>query len=582
MPYAREIINSFNSGEWSPLLEGRTDLAKYKSAVRQLINLIPQKFGGATRRPGLRFVDEVKDSSKKTRIIKFQFSAAQSYIIELGNLYMRFYKNSGRIENPPGTPVEIVTTYLEADLFNIQFAQSADVLYMACQGYPPRKLTRTSDILWAIVDVPFTAMPAIWGSGYPGCVTLYEQRAWYANTVNGPDTLWGSQTGNYENFTVGTGLDHESVELTLSSRTLNAISSLAAQAALVALTSGQEHFITGAGGADDPITPSSFNSKSKTKYGSSTQASIEAGNAILFLQRSGRKLREITVDPTSASYVGPFPDLTLLAEHITAGGIKQMDYQQELDSLVWCVRADGALLSLTYEKPQDVVAWARHFTGTAQNASDGKFESVAVIPHPDGDQDQTWVVVNRTIGGATKRYIEYFDTKGGYYGNLNVDCGLVYSGAATGTLGGLTHLIGQTVDILGNGAVYPQQVVNGSGQVTGLMPQVTSAEVGLHFDSTLETMRPELPASSGTIQGAPKKISQITVRLYKSMGGRVAGDQLIYRKSSDHMGAAVPLFSGDKKTSTSGWGTDGTILIQQKQPLPLTVLCVVAVMDTSE
>src|SRR3990172_2358365 len=452
MARTRQIWNSLNSGEWSPLLEGRTDLQKYQSAARVLKNMLPLKFGGAKRRPGTHFAAEVKTSAKATALIPFEFSKSQAYIIEVGDTYMRFYKPPGRIENPPGTAVEIASPYLEADLFKISYAQSSDVLYLACAGYAPRKLVRTSDTVWTLSTVAFTSSP--WGAGpFPAAVNLYEQRSWWANTTSAPDTLWGSQTGSYENLAQGTGLPDEGIEFTLSSRKLNAIEWLAGQRALIAGTAGQEHFISG-GSPDEPITPSNPNAKAPTKYGSASVAPVEAGNAILFLQRAGRKLREILIDPSADAYTGPFADLSLLAEHITEGGIVQMAYQQELDSIVWAIRGGGALLSMTYERQQDVVAWARHFTGTAQDASDGKFESVAVIPHPDQDQDQAWVVVKRTIGGATKRYVEFLDTKGGFYGALNVDSAFTYSGAAVATITGLGHLEGQTVDIVGNGAVF--------------------------------------------------------------------------------------------------------------------------------
>src|SRR6266576_4847234 len=117
MARVRVITNSFNCGEWSPLLEGRSDLAKYHSAAKTVENLICAKFGGVSRRPGTHFVAEVKASANKTRLIPFIFSTVQAYVIELGDQYVRLYRNNGRVENPPATAIEVSTPYLEAEIF---------------------------------------------------------------------------------------------------------------------------------------------------------------------------------------------------------------------------------------------------------------------------------------------------------------------------------------------------------------------------------------------------------------------------------------------------------------------------------
>lgn len=576
MARVRTILNSFNSGEWSPELDGRVDLAKYRNSCKTLENAIALKEGGASRRPGTHFAAEVKTSAKHTRLIPFVFSTVQAYIIEVGDQYMRFYKDNGRIENPPGTPVEIVTTYLEADLFDLHFTQSADVLYITCQKYPPRRVTRTSHIAWAIIDVPFVATPAEWGAvNYPAAVTLIQQRSVWAGNVSDPDTLWFSKVGDYEDMTVGVG-DGDGFKATLASNKVNAIDWLAPAQALLCGTSGQEWNISG-GSEDDPVTPTSILAKAETTHGSNRVAPVQVHNAVLFLQRAGRKLREFAFDFNSNSFQAP--DLMHYAKHIALGGITQMDYQQELNSIVWAIRADGTLLGLTYERPEDVVAWHRHITGPLQTLADGLFESIACIP--TASEDQAWVVVKRKINGSFKRFVEYLDTSGGFYGNLQVDAGITYSGVAAATLSGLDHLNGETVDILGNGAVYPQQVVVG-GQVTGLSPTVTRAEVGLHFVTTLKTQRPEAGAQDGTAQAAQKSLGEITVRLHESLGCTVNDDVIPFRKSSDPMGSPPALFSGDTSALNLGWDSDGFVTIMQNQPLPLVVIGIVAVMTVGD
>ncbi|MFN0101168.1 MAG: hypothetical protein ACKV2U_03645, partial [Bryobacteraceae bacterium] len=158
MTRANPIQASFAKGEISPLLYGRVDLAQYAVGAKGVLNAIVRLQGPLTRRSGTRHVAEVKTSSLATRLVPFEFSTTQAYILELGNLYARFYKAEGRIETA-GTPTELTTTYLTADLFQLKFAQSADVLYIAHPTYPPRKLTRTSHTAWTIDNIVFTDGP---------------------------------------------------------------------------------------------------------------------------------------------------------------------------------------------------------------------------------------------------------------------------------------------------------------------------------------------------------------------------------------------------------------------------------------
>jgi len=97
------IIHSFNAGELSPLLDGRSDLEKYFSGCRLMENMIPLPYGPSERRPGTYFVAEVKDSSKKARLLPFQYSTEQAYMLEYGDQYIRFFKDRGQIITGAGT-----------------------------------------------------------------------------------------------------------------------------------------------------------------------------------------------------------------------------------------------------------------------------------------------------------------------------------------------------------------------------------------------------------------------------------------------------------------------------------------------
>jgi len=296
MPRATPILTNFTSGELSPLLDGRVDLSRYYNGVKKLENFLIMPHGGVTRTPGTYFVAEVKDSSKKTRLIPFQFSTEQAYILEFGDQYIRFYMNGGQILDG-GSPYEISTPYQESELFELQFAQEADVMWIVHPNHKPRKLSRTGHTAWTLSEVEFINGPylpdnttsttitpsattgsitltassnifqpqhvgALWRiktgyvkitaytsgtqvsadvkseladtldttdwaegadyRGWPNCVTLYEQRLFFANTKTDPQTVWGSKTGKYDDFTSGAN-DDDALEYTIGSEQVNAI-----------------------------------------------------------------------------------------------------------------------------------------------------------------------------------------------------------------------------------------------------------------------------------------------------------------------------------------------------------------------
>jgi hypothetical protein len=164
MPKASPILSSFNGGEYSPLIEGRTDYAKYPKGLRKMINFIPSIQGPAVRRGGTRFVAETKDSSKRSWLVKFQFSVSQAYALEFGDQYIRFYTNHGQVISG-ASPYEIASPYLAADLVGedgtlaLRYAQSADVIYIFHAKYPPQKLSRLGALNWTIAPVDFKAGP---------------------------------------------------------------------------------------------------------------------------------------------------------------------------------------------------------------------------------------------------------------------------------------------------------------------------------------------------------------------------------------------------------------------------------------
>ena len=588
MPRTTLALTSFVSGEFGNKLTGRTDFEKYQSAAKKMENFLVHPQGAATRRVGTQFIDEVKDSSKKTRLIPFEFSTTQTYILEFGNQYIRFFKDKGQILSG-GSAYEIASPYLEAELFEIKFAQSADVMYLVHPNHNVRKLSRTGHTSWSLATVSFSGSPSLPISGSnnrPSCVSFYEQRLAFAGTNNNPQTIWFSKAGDYENFTTGTNAD-DAMIYTIASNQVNAIRYLKAQRTLVVGTSGGE-FTVSADGTDASITPTNVTIKKQSSYGSANVDAVAAGNAILFLQKAKRKTRELAYNFDSDSYVAP--DLTILNDAVTESGIVQMEWQQEPDNILWCVRDDGQLAALTYQRSEEVVSWHRHILGGSFGSGNAVVESIASISGVL-NEDELWCIVKRTINGSTKRYVECFsdfnfdETDATDFKFL--DSHLTYSGSATTSLSGLSHLEGQTVSILADGSVHANKTVS-SGSIT-LDRSVTKAVVGLSYDSVLQTMRIEGGAAEGTSQGKTKRISKVVLRLFETVGVKVGPslsnlETIPFRTTSSNLSAPVEtLLEGDKEIEfNDDFNSDGFIFIKQDQPLPASILAIYPTLVTND
>jgi len=221
------ILTNFTSGELSPRLNGRIDMDKYYNGASSISNFIVLMHGGLVKRPGTRFIREIKTSSGSNsgaRLIPFVFSKTQAYVLEFGHNYIRFFKDEGIIVSGGTTPYEIATTYTAAQLSEIEFVQSADVLYIVHEDHIPRKLSRTGHTAWTITDVDFVDGPYInsnvsattmSASGTTGSVTITASAATFTSNDVGrwirmkvPDEWGAAKITGYTSGTEVTAAVH--------------------------------------------------------------------------------------------------------------------------------------------------------------------------------------------------------------------------------------------------------------------------------------------------------------------------------------------------------------------------------------
>lgn len=451
-------------------------------------------------------------------------------------------------------------------------------------GSPP-STTCTADV---VVNFENTSATSRWArdawnpvNGYPSCVTFFEDSTWWSGVPGLPQYIWKSRTGDYENMAraqAATG----GLLFPLNSTTINPVEWLEGQDALLVGTRGSEWTLTSIN-QDSAISAGNVRARRRGQYGSRQGVQPAAvDNVVLFVQRAGRKVREFVYQFVQDRFTAV--NLNRLSREVTDGIVRCMAFQQEPNRLLWVGNEDSTAASLTYEREDEVAAWSEMFPGGSPlaGATHPGIQSLDVIPTDDETSDQLWVVVERTINGGTKRYVEYllpfwertFDTADEVF----VDSAITYNGSPASSFVGLNHLEGETLQVLADGAVHPDVTVSG-GAVT-LNDDYSIVHFGLQYVGDYLSMRLETGNPLGTAQGKVKRHSKLVIRVDQTGPGLSYGpnfenlQEVNFREVSDLMDTPVPLTDGDTQALAfpSGWSRDGTIALRHNLPLPCTIV----------
>lgn len=410
--------------------------------------------------------------------------------------------------------------------------------------------------------------------GFPRTISFFEERMIFGGNAARPQTVWGSRTNSWDDFLLG-DKDDDGIEFMLASDTVNTICWLCQHDALVIGTMDSEWTLSSAD-AGAALTPSNFRVRRQSVYGSTNVTASMVGDTILFVQRGGRKVREFVYQWEKDGYVSP--DMTILADHITASGVKECALQQLPDSILWCVLNNGAIAALTYERDQEVVGWHRHET-------QGAYLSVCVIP--DGNEDKIYFAVQRN----GKRLIEVMAPRN--FTSVSdiyfVDSGVAKTANnAFTTVENLAHLAGMQVQILADGAVQGEKTVPASGVVT-LDEPAKSAVVGLGFDSILSPMPVEIETQNGQSILRNKIVGELRCRVYNSVGGEVKCGKSQWQKIvsrdvlADYLDQPITLKNEVVTLNVlAGYSKSADITIKQSDPLPSNVNSIVVIYEVVE
>jgi hypothetical protein len=430
-------------------------------------------------------------------------------------------------------------------------------------------------------------------SGYPCTVAFHDGRLWFAGTSSNPGRLWASESDNFYSFLEGT-LATSAIDVTLGATESNQIRWIKSAAKRLAIGTTGEEWTIDSGDTDVPLTSTNIRARRRTNFGSSGPPAELIVDAMLWVARGGRRVHEFSYQFATDSFVAP--DMTVMAEHITQGGIVQTAFQASPDPILWCVMGNGALAGFSYCREQNITAWHRHLTG--EDAGDA-FESVASI-YGANVSDEIWFVVRRTINGSTVRYVERFDpsvfqwnTEQGdsMDGRAWVDCAIpgalgstVVNSGGNCSINGFTALNGRSVRMLA-GTASPAStaaVSAGAASFASFTAGGTTPIIGLPIISVIEPMPMDIQLQDGTGQGRHWRPNRVQFILNQAAGGQFADnpagpfDNLVYPS-----GSAVPFTGRVREHISSTWAEEITFTIQHSDPLPFGMLAYVIMGEVS-
>lgn len=644
MSRAVTIQTNFTTGEIDPLLKSRIDINQYYNALDKARNVLIQPQGGVVRRPGLEYIHTIPSAANPQdgiRLVPFEFSTTQSYMLLFVNNRMYVYKDKELVTNINGSGNDYLTTTIGSSLLStIDYAQSADTLIVVHEDMQPVSITRgashstwtisnitfeyipqyaftittrspshtltpsevdgnitltggggaflTTDVgqyveandglgraritryvssseVEAIVQIPFFNTDAIasgswyielgyedsWSSskGWPRTVTFHQGRLYFGGSKSRPNTLFASRVARYFDFNPGETLDDDAIEATLATDSVNAITGLFAGRDLQIFTKGGEFFVSQA--ALDPITPNNIVISTATRRGAQEGIKpIGAESGTLFIQRSGKALREFLFSDVELSYISN--NISLLSSHLLRSpsdmALRKATSTDDGDLLLIVNSTDGSLATYSILRGQNVIA-------PSLSTVDGEFVKVAV------DVDQIYFVIKRIINGSTVYYVETFND------DNTTDSNVLLTGASlpgTTTVTGLSHLEGETVKVIADDLMQTNKTVS-SGQIILDSVPTSYVEIGLDFSPEIKTLPVELKLSSGNVIAQKKRIVEATANMYLTQNLTLNGNDFSF--------VAGDFYTGLKRRKPIlGYDRQGQMTFSQSQPLFFTLL----------
>jgi hypothetical protein len=422
-------------------------------------------------------------------------------------------------------------------------------------------------------------------AGNPSVPGFFQQRLVLAGPSGAPQQFNMSQTGYYYNFNVNNPVQADNaIQGSLVSGQQNTIKSMTPVASGLLLLTDRANWLINGGSSGSAIAPSAIVANIQSYNGASDVPPIVANYDVLYVQAKGSIVRDNAYNIYFNVFTGT--DISILSSHLFYGyTINEWAWAEEPFKVVWAIRSDGTMLTLTFLKEQD-------FTGWTHSITQGSFLSVASVVEDTttaGEVDAIYTVVQRVVEGQTLKYIERVAERtfpNGVVDAWCVDAGIQYIGAPTTNFSGATQLAGLTVTGLADGIVIPPFVMPTSGAFV-LGTAASKVTIGLGFVCDLQTLAIE--AGEPTIQGKVKSIPDVDVRVADTLGLSIGPDfnHLVPMKdlvvgnvssmlTGQQSQLVTDLVTGDARTFLgSTYTIPGQYCIRQSNPMPASVLGVI-------
>ena len=431
--------------------------------------------------------------------------------------------------------------------------------------------------------------------GYPSCVVFHEDRLWFGAPGISLVRVDGSTVSNYTNFAPsltndGTVVASNACSFSLNSHDQNAIEWMKSDELGMPIGTQGGPWILRPSILSEAISPTNISAKKVTNVGSSPVDGVTCAKATLFIETSTRKLRELTY----FYQIGGFRviDLTETAEHLPGSGIStELVYQAFPIPTVWCARADGTLLSITYDRQLDALraGWAQHsLGGTSDNSgTQPLITSLGIIPSPDATVDDLWLIVTRYINGVQIQSVEYMSK---IFQNFDEQVNAVFLdysvshtfGSPVATISGLTGYENMSVVAYTDGYVQGPLTVSNTGVLT-LPIAATVVTIGFPYTSQAQQLVLDAGSADGTSIGKNRRTNEMSIML-NNCGAFQYGDNFTtnglteysFRQPSDPMDAATPLFTGtvDRLQIESDYDLYNQVCVQVQDPVPFTIVAI--------
>jgi hypothetical protein len=587
MSKRRLIQSNMTAGAIAPTLRGRIDINKYYNGLTTAENVIILPHGGVRRRPGLA---KITDShvTEDARIEPFVFSTTQSYLILLYPLVIKIFKD-GVLQSTEVSPYTTIEEVRDVDVI-----QSADTMILVHEDFAPRQLQRQgSDTNWALSIISLTNIPtfdfgsgaeAVWSAtrGWPRTTTFHQGRLYFGGSRDKINSIWGSVVNDFFNFNVGTAQTDEAIFDTLNTDQYNAINGIFSGRHLQAFTSGGEFY-----NPSKLITPADSSWFRQTSYGAKKERPISVDGSTLYIDSSGRTIREFVWSFNEDSYISL--NSTLISSHII-NDIRSIatirGTSTDISDFVYVVNGDGTVAVMNTMRHEDIKGWTQWTT-------QGTFEDVAVVGKEtyflvkresevfiERIQEGTFTDHNVNVAGtAPTTYNVVFNGENVTFNGDNV----TWTDFSTGspiteiTTDYKEVLLNLTFKVIADGSIQDDATFIDDGTDLNHVEIDRDAyglEVGLNYDVIVKTLPLNIDSTeSGPIVNLRKRVNRVILNLYKSLGVYVMHNYLSDRQFTVVLDEAPEPFTGVHEIYLFGY-TERLVevTITQQNPLPFILL----------